>query len=271
MRRYDRELSLEIDRTVRRFNAKIKRLEKQERELVLPEPIERTDIVTYTSSKDTIQRKLKEYQRFLERGGEEVVTTSAGVKLPKFEYENLRREQKAAKISLTREINKLSKLTIREFGEDQAGTFQSMGDPYLRGLISKRKAIDKNIDELSKDEIKRKVTLFKRVRNNQGYERVFKDNFIVILRKLGYLCGVESWKVDLIIEKLKLLTPPQLNELINRDKGLKSVIDYYIEYFDIMRSRRKSKEQDMNDLINRVEDLYDNLVNNIDQIIEDYV
>ena len=41
MRRYDRELSLEIDRTVRRFNEKIRRLERTERDLVLPEPITR--------------------------------------------------------------------------------------------------------------------------------------------------------------------------------------------------------------------------------------
>ena len=60
MRRYDRELSLEIDRTVNRFNAKIKRLERLDRNLELPEPIERTDIVTYKSSKSSIQKRLKE-------------------------------------------------------------------------------------------------------------------------------------------------------------------------------------------------------------------
>lgn len=270
MRRYDRELSLEIDRTVNRFNAKIKRLERLDRNLELPEPIERTDIVTYKSSKSSIQKRLKEYQKFLERGAEEVIETSAGVRMSRYEYQQIREAQRRAKISLTREINKLSKLTIREFGVDQAGTFATMGDPYYTELVSKRKSVAKDLDKLTRDEIKRKKALINRIKNSQHYQKLYTTNFISILTKLAYLCGVESWKVDLLVEKLKPLTPPQLNELVNRDKGLRTVIEYYIEYFDIISSKRSSKQEDLDNLVDRVDDLYDSLVNNIDEILEGY-
>lgn len=264
MRRYDRELSLEIDRTVKRFNQKVKRLEKQERELELPEPITRTDIVTSTSRKSTIEKKLKQYQKFLERGAETEITTKSGVSMTKYEYEHLKQMQKSARASLTREINKLQNQNITVFGVKQAGTFESMGDPYYTELESKRKALSRSIDEMSKEEIGRRNELLNKIQQRKERQITFKSNYLEMLEKLAYLTGVDKRKVDYLNEKLKVLTPSQINELINRDKGIKAVMEYYMEIMRILRSKNK----DMSSIVNDVEDLYDSLVNNIDEIIE---
>ena len=264
MRRYDRELSLEIDRTVKRFNNKIKRLEKEERNLVLPDPIERTDIVTSTSSKSTIEKKLKEYKKFLERGAEETVTTSGGVNTSRYEMEQLKSRQRVAKARLTRQINRLQNKQIKIAGQRQAGTFESMGDPDYYELVGKRKALNKDIDKLNKDSFSRMQKLVGKVINAGDKDYLYKMNYLDILEKTAYSYGIDKRQYDEIKKKLNSLNPSQFAKLFSEDKAIQSLMDFYSQS-KIINSASGQKS-----LENNIDDLYELLVNNIDEIIEDY-
>ena len=264
MRRYDRELSLEIDRTVRRFNNKIKRLQSEQNELELPEPITRLDIVTSTAKKSTIEKKLKEYQKFLNRGVEEIITTPGGVSLTKYELNRLRYMQKSARMSLSREINKIKDLKITIFGVEQAGTFRTMGDPYYRELVSKRKAISEDVYQLDEEHLARRKELLAKIQQRKQRQEIFKSSYLEMIERLGYMCGIDKRKVDILKEKFKTLSPAQINLLINKDKGVKAILEYYMEAIRLLRKNNK----DISSLVNDVEDVYDSLVNNIDEIIE---
>lgn len=264
MRRYDKELSLEIDRTVKRFNDKIKRLEKQEKGLDLPEAITRTDIVTYTSKKSTIEKKLKEYKKFLERGAEDVITTSGGAKITRYELNQLKERQKATKTSLTREINTLKNKPVKIAGQKQAGTFESMGDPYYYGLLGKREALNKRPEDLTLDELKRLQGLTTKLIYKKEKDLILKNNYMDMLYKNAYAFGIDKRKADLIKEKLNKLTPDEFVKLYNSDKAIKAMFEYYLQSKDIKSTKG------FNTLQNSAEDLFDEIVNNIDEITEEY-
>ena len=57
--RYDKSLNQEINRTIKNFNQKIARLEKQEREL-LPSKITKKDLKDSVYTRAELRRKLKE-------------------------------------------------------------------------------------------------------------------------------------------------------------------------------------------------------------------
>lgn len=264
MRRYDRELSLEIDRTVNRFNAKIKRLEKEERNLELPDPISRTDIVTYKTSKSTIQQRLKEYQKFLERGAEEVITTEGGAKISRYEMNQLKSRQRTTKARLTREINRLKSRNVRIASEEQAGTFASMGDPEYTRKLSQREALNKDLEKLNKDSLSRFKGLVGRLMYAGDKDYILKANYLDILEKTAYSYGIDKRQYDVIRKKLNSLSPTQFAKLFSEDKAIQTLLDYYVQ----MKKVKSSKAE--KNLENDIEDLYELLVNNIDEIIEDY-
>lgn len=264
MKRYDRELSLEIDRTVQRFNNKIKRLQKEERNLELPEPITRSDIFTSRATKSTIEKKLKEYQKFLERGAEETITTTGGVKLSKYEFNQLKSRQKSAKASLTKQINKYRNMNPRVAGIRQAGTFESMGDPYYYGLVGQRKALNKDFEQVNTDTFKRLKGLTNKLTFKRDKDLVFKENYLEMIEKNGYRFGIDKRKVDILKKKLNSLSPRQFVELYNSDKAIQAMFDQYVQANDI------KNEEDFRYLSNQAEDLFDELVNNIDEVIEGY-
>lgn len=264
MRRYDRELSLEIDRTVKRFNAKIKRLERTERDLILPEPIERTDIITYNSRKSTIERKLKEYQKFLERGAETQITTAGGAKSSRYELDQIKNRQRASKARLTREINRMRDKPVKIAGAKQAGTFSSMGDPDYYEKVAQRKALNKDVDNLNKDSLRRFKKLVGRLTNLGDRDYVFKENYMEILEKTAYSFGIDKRQFDVIKRELNKLTPSQFAKLFSEDKAVQALLDSYNQMKDI----KSAKGQEY--LESSVEDLYELLVNNIEEIVEDY-
>ena len=104
--RYDKKLNQEINKTIKNFNQKVARLEKMGREL-LPSKITKQQLKESSYNRKDLQRKLKQLQRFSKRGIEEVIETKGGVKLTKYELQNIKKENARIKQSITRRINEL--------------------------------------------------------------------------------------------------------------------------------------------------------------------
>ena len=107
--RYDKKITNEINKTIRNFNQKIKRLEKQERDLILPNKITKKELISDVSNRNELKRRLNELKRYSKRGIEETKVLKSGAKISIYEYENLKREITRQKRLLTRQINVLGK------------------------------------------------------------------------------------------------------------------------------------------------------------------
>ena len=224
--RYDKKLNQEINRTIKNFNQKIARLEKQDREL-LPTKITKKDLKSGVYTRTELRRKLKELQRFGTRGAEDIIETSGGARLTKYEYQNIKRENIRVKQNITREINRLKVNKPKIFGKTQTSTFSEMGDTDYLNLVARRKALEKDINVLSREELERFTKLIEKTGKNQQYmNSIFKQNYF----------DYDNDKLNELKQKLMNLKPNDFLKLFKED----------------------------------VINLYDNLIDNIDMIIQDY-
>ena len=262
--RYDKKLNQEINRTIKNFNQKIARLEKQDREL-LPSKITKKDLKDNVYTRTELYRKLKELQRFGRRGAEDIIATSGGVRLTRYDYQNIKRENARIKRNITREINRLRVNKPKIFGKTQTSTFSEMGDHDYLNLVARRKALEKDINKLSRDEFERFTKLIEKTGKNQQYmNSIFKQNYFDMLTDLGYYFDYDNDKLNILKQKLMNLKPNDFLKLFKEDKSIRAILDYY----PIATNSFNAINPD--DIKEDVINLYDNLIDNIDMILQDY-
>ena len=262
--RYDKKLDQEINRTIKNFNQKIARLEKQEKEL-LPSKITKKDLKSSVYTRTELQRKLKELQRFSKRGAEDIITTRGGIRLTKYELNEIKRENARIKRNITREINRLKVNKPKVFGKIQSSTFSEMGDSDYLNLVARRKALEKDINKLSRDELERFTKLIEKTGRNQQYmNSIFKQNYFDMLTDLGYYFDYDNDKLNILKQKLMNLKPNDFLKLFKEDKSIRAILDYY----PIVTNSFNAINPD--DIKEDVINLYDNLIDNIDMILQDY-
>lgn len=262
--RYDKKLNQEINRTIKNFNQKIARLEKQDREL-LPSKITKKDLKSNVYTRTELYRKLKELQRFSNRGAEDIIATGGGARLTKYDYQNIKRENTRIKRNITREINRLRVEKPKIFGKTQSSTFSEMGDTDYLNLVARRKALEKDINKLSKEELERFRKLVEKTGKSQQYmNSIFKENYFEMLTDLAYYFNYDNDKLNLLKQKLMKLKPNDFLKLFKDDKSIRAILDYY----PVVTNSFNAINPD--DIKEDVVNLYDNLIDNIDDIIKYY-
>ena len=262
--RYDKSLNQEINRTIKNFNQKIARLEKQEREL-LPSKITKKDLKDNVYTRAELRRKLKELQRFSKRNAEDIITTSGGARLTRYDYQNIKRENARIKRNITREINRMRVEKPKIFGKSQTSTFSEMGDSDYLNLIARRKALEKNINKLTSEELNRFKKLIEKTGKSQQYmNSIFKENYFEMLTDLAYYFNYDKDKLNLLNQKLMKLKPNDFLKLFKDDKSIRAILDYY----PVVTNSFNAINPD--DIKEDVVNLYDNLIDNIDDIIKYY-
>lgn len=264
--RYDKKLNSEINKVIRNFNQKVTRLEKQGREL-LPSKISKKELKAESLTRSDLRRRLKELEKFGKRGAEQIIETKSGVRVTRYELENLKRENARIKRQLTREIKRLETSNPRVFGKLQTGTFAQMGDSYYLNLQTKRKALDKQIDKLNFEEYERLKKLVKKTGDMQTYMQItFKENYYKMLTDMAYYYGYNdtkenSEKLNELKDKLFALSPQKFLKLFREDKSIEAILFYYpISTGNVKGIKPPDVQED-------VRALYDNLIDNIDDIL----
>ena len=269
--RYDKKLNQEINRTIKNFNQKVARLEKQEREL-LPAKVTKKQITENVYTRTDLRRKLKELQKFSERGAEEVITTRGGVRLTKYELQKVKKENARLKANISREIKRLSTKKPKIFGKEQQTTFAEMGDQDYLNLVARRMALDKDVNRLTKEEFERLTKLITKTQNAQQYmDYVFKENYFEMLTDLGYYFKYDKEKLNMLKDKLMDLKPNDFMKIFREDKSIRAILDYYPIITESFKPNKKNIPTiNPDDIKEDVKSLYDNLIDNIDEIIQDY-
>lgn len=262
--RYDKKLNQEINRTIKNFNQKIARLEKEQRDL-LPSKITKKNLKSNVYTRTELKRKLKELQRFSTRGAEEVITTSGGVRLTKYELNEIKRENARVKRNITREINRLKVEKPKIFGKKQTSTYSEMGDHDFLNLVARRKALEKDVNKLSREEFERFTKLVEKTGRNQQYmNNIFKENYFDMLTKTAYYFDYDNEKLAYLKDRLMKLQPNDFLKLFKEDKSVRAILDYY----PVVTNSFNAINPD--DIKEDVVNLYNNLINNIDEIVKDY-
>lgn len=263
--RYDKELNREINRIVKNFNQKIVRLEKQEREL-LPDTVSIKELKKSVTSRNELKRKLKELQRFSKRGAEEIITTKGGLTLTRYDIDRIKRENARAKRLISREIRMYETTKPKVLGKEQTTTFAKMGSINYLNTVARRKALEKNIEKIDKTELENLKKLIGKTLKNYNYmNEQFKENYFKMLSDLAYYTDYDKEKIRKLKDKLFMLEPKKFYELFKNEKAIQDIIYYY----PILTGKAGLMNPDI--IKNDVEILYDNLIDNIDEILKDYM
>ena len=93
---------------------------------------------------------------------------------------------------------------------------------------------------------------------------IFKENYLKMLTDLGYYYNYDKDKMKLLEEKLLKLDSNNFQKLFESDKSIKAILDYYPVVTD---TRTGINPEDIKE---DVTNLYDSLINNLDDILKDY-
>ena len=262
--RISKDSEKELKRAISNFNSKVKRLETVDREIDIPEKESITAIKERVTSKWDLNREIDRLERFTKRNAEELIKNKSGVVMSRWEFENLQREQRRLSSRLLREIDRYGDIRPTIFGEKQVATYSQMGDERITNLKARRNALSGSISKMNKQDIKdleaiinKTAAIFRRDK------ATFYDSYLDgTLLNLGYQTGYPEWKLLFIREKLKKLNENQFIKAFNTEAGLKALQDKYMI----------SKEQGVriDDISEDVNNIFDEVFNNIDKILETY-
>ena len=262
--RYDKKLNQEINKVIRNYNQKIRRLEKSYDSYLyqLPDTISKKSLKQNVYTRTELRRKLNELKRFSKRGAEYSMQLEGGYILSKYEFENLKRERTRVKRNISREITRLEKEKPLVFGKEQSRTFAQMGDTYYLNLKAKREKLEKNIQKLKYEEFKKYKEFVYKVGRSQEYQTsLFRDNYKKMLTDLAYYTGYDKDKLKTLESKINKLNNRQFYKLFQTEKSIKSITEYY----PLVTGSVKGFNPD--NIKEDVASLYDNLIENIDDII----
>lgn len=203
MIRYDKQLNAELRRTVANFNAKVKRLEKEERQLI-PSLTSVEELKSKYNKRYELKRKMKELQRFSERGVEEVISNESGTEFTKWSLDNLKREIRRANYNINREAKKL---------EAKSSPLTITRNSALNRMRSQQDVINKDLINASLKDVEKIWSNINRVMDyDQSAER-FQENYLQMLFSEYGKSNVSGEVVDTLTSYITKLSPDQLVRL----------------------------------------------------------
>ena len=248
----------ELQRAVNNFNSKIRRLEKVDREIDIPEKENISAIKDRITNKWELNREIDRLERFSKRNAEELIQNKSGVVLSRWEYENLQREQKRLNARLSREIERYGKIKPSVLGKKQKVTYAQLGDGKLTVLKTKQNAIaSKRLSKINLDELKNLKTYINRLNANykSTKKETFYDNYLNgTILNLGTFIGYDQDKIKYIQDQLNELTPDQFIKAFDREETLKDMQLRYEQTHE-----KGVTPEDMTDVIEILDKVYDNL------------
>lgn len=259
--RYDKKLNKQIDDTLRRYNNKIKRLARQRSNYILPQQITRDELLDVSYTRSDLQRRLKNIAKFNERGAEQTVYTKSGYAISKYEMDYLKQERARVKRNIKGDIKYYESMKPKLYGKEMDTTFAKMGDTNYLNLLARYNDINIDFSKLAPDELMEYRKILLNVGKDRNYlAENFRLNYIEMITDLGYFADYDTEKLEKLKAKLMTVDPRKFYELYINEKSVREVTSYYYTKFKALKDVE----------VQKITDLYDDMLKNIDDILKDY-
>ncbi len=253
----------DINKILRNYNAKIRRLKKKEKNenIKIPNPINKKTFIAYHPSKKEQGKALRDLQKFLKRGAE--IKDKKGISF--YEKEIFKAEKRRAKNKLAKEIESYNR-DVRILGKSQGYPKKMLMDNRYENLIAKQEKLKnltlKNIK--TSEEFKTGLGFLRN--QTKTRQQLFRENYYNMLITNANMSGFSMDKVKDIIQKLDKVNNTKFYDMYNDDEGLKLFLENYHFLLDNLSKARYTSE-DFNNMYVYLDELY----NNIDRTIENYI
>lgn len=224
---YDKQFNAKINRIVRAFNAKVKRLQNQGLKYV-PERTSVADLKSTYFERDSLKRRLKQLEKFTTKGAEEIITLNKGAKITKWEYETLKSDMAYLKRYYTGRIENYGNIVPRSMGKPQAVSYARMGDAKLQNLRVLRQSHDKKLDNLEQGDLNRyKRKVRSQIKRKEQQKYILWANYFTFLDDVAYKAGIDSELLESVKEKITRMDIDKFIEFFETEKAFSKIINYY--------------------------------------------
>lgn len=187
--RWSEKDNKELQRAVKNFNAKVKRLEKKYSgtDVIIPEKVTVKQMRELVNTRRDLQRELKSLQKFTERGSEAVITipnTDNNIQVTKWQKEEMTKRARVINRKRNQRLKALEEKELQQGGK-------SLG--YTRGDIGMGKADQIALrpthtftKRMTKYDVKAKFEHFMRESQSDYWNKrdiLMRDNFIKAIQE----------------------------------------------------------------------------------------
>ncbi|MBO7697041.1 MAG: hypothetical protein J6T10_30795 [Methanobrevibacter sp.] len=259
--RYDTKFNNKINRIVKNYNAKIKRLSGKGYDL--PSKIAVRTLKQTTRNRADLNRKLKNLMEFTKRGGEKNIMVK-GREIPQYRYKQIQRYRGLISRRLTarEEFNKTTKPTYE--GKEERYTLYEQFNEESRNIEAQRKMLlDVNYLDYTGTEL---TDYLEKLESNARTVNLseWQKNYADMLLESGYVYNIPHAKLHDLREKVLDLSPAQFDKLFKTESTIKQILYYYNQINELgVDVAFENMESD-------VVSIYESLFENIDDILKDY-
>lgn len=178
--KWQKEDFSKLKKAVNDFNKKIRRLEKEEGLLYLPETIDYNSAVEEIKTRSEYSRKLKSLESFMKKGAEDLYITKGGEGLSKWEWQQLTNQKKIIKNRLNKKLEDIRKPNIM-------GRYNLMGNEDEKAMEDTLKSIEKlnTIKGASFTRLKERIEVLGVKDYDMKRGIIYRDNLLNELKELA--------------------------------------------------------------------------------------
>lgn len=257
--RYDEKLNKQLVQTVRNFNAKVSRLERQGVEV----PVERVSVAElrrdFTDRRE-LQSYLRELRKFSQRGVERIAYVDRwGKSYTQYEFKVGGIRQRRAIREAQRLLEQARRTPRTEAGLPGPETL--MGTDYARNLeanLQKLRETTFHQKRLTSEKKAQLLRASKGILGSAKYQTAIKANFFHHLRILGEAAGLDSGYIEEIIKVLEQIPASQFEIMRTAEELINAIETYYPQWKDAKTPTERTAIG--NSVRPFIESLHDNVV-----------
>lgn len=260
MIRFTPNLNSEINRVVSKFNSKVNRLMKQNITR-LPSLVDESVLKAKYVDRRLLMRELKQLEDFTKPGAEEIITTSTGIKMSKWEASVLEQNRIYALRSVNRSLKKPN------LGKDTSNLLSSQ-QHFLVKQNMRTMSRDRNSEESYYRSLR---SITESIINKNARDYLFKENLLDMIINGFKQAGMDEEILNSIIEKLQTLSPAQLSEAYHTNTEIRNFIEGYhaLRNADYSFTQRENGKIDVTDSLDNMENISKEFKEKIDKIVEE--
>ncbi len=186
---------IKLGRAVSEFNKKINKLKAEENKLYLPEEYNYKNLKENITTRNELNRIINSLKRFQKEGAEDLYKTQAGEEITKWEYQELKMQNRIATSRLQKELKDIQKTKVGK-------PYRTQREIEIEAQIGNLK----KFENLTKSEFKK---LKSRIRNagvtdyNMKKAIVFQNNYLNEMEKYSHFANY-----NILMKKLNSFKNP---------------------------------------------------------------
>lgn len=220
---FSKKDSTDLAKAVKRFNSKLKRIKKkyEDEDIMLPDLLSTRELKTTIQDKRDLKNQLKSIERFMKRGSEEIITLESGIKMTKYQRNEMRIGIIRGKAILRNRIKELEKRYPES--EDPTTSFRNYmlrndEKTNLERQIKSLRNIEKR-DKQSLEKLKQRIELYSSHTKMYRKNLTYKENYIDVMKKLFEY----NDKIDEFIKFLEDIDPMDFYAKISHSDTLSDI------------------------------------------------